>query len=807
VTALVTLRGVRVHNLKDADVAFPLGKLTLVTGISGAGKSSLVFDTLHAEAQRRYLQSFSVAARRYLERFDQPDADWIGDLPPTIALRAQTPLPKTTVGAIAELDELLAQWMSRVAIPSCPGCGEAVRPHLPAEAAAAIRNLPATGPVLIGFPDRPAEGESVRDWSARLREEGWVRVRIGAEVHRLEESELPALSGEALVVTDRLDLARVTPERLIETVETTYRRGDGRLAAVLGEETRLFDRRWRCPRCDRAVPEPTPRRFDPTDPLGACPECHGDVAAEPCPACGGRRFGPEALSLRWDGLSIADLHERPFEELRTLFDERRGLSPPTGVDPTASTSSEGINPSARQEDPDRGLLDRIIERLARLGELGLGRLSASRTTMTLALGEAQRLRLERVLFAPLVEALYLLEEPTAGLHPEDVERLLPHLERLRSAGNTVVVVDHHPQLFGIADHLIDLGPGAGEEGGRVLYQGPPAGLRDALESVTREYLFAEPGAEPERRRTRTGEIEAGGIAVPLGVVCVVSGVSGAGKTRFVRETLLPTLIEKRGRVFGDARIDDAILLDRTPLPRSARSNPATFVKALDEIRDVFAETTDAKIRNYGPGAFSFNQPGGRCEECEGQGSRRVDMQFLADVRVTCPECLGRRFRKETLEIKVRGLDISEVLDLTVREAFRFFRTQRSLEKKLRWLIDVGLDHLRLGQPLETLSAGEGERLKLAAQLAVHRKPGCVFLLLEPSAGLHPADIRELSGCFDRLLSVGHSLVVVDHRPEMIAAADWLIELGAGGRLFAEGPPEAIAATDTPTGRHLRGRIG
>ena len=436
-------------------------------------------------------------------------------------------------------------------------------------------------------------------------------------------------------------------------------------------------------------------------------------------------------------------------------------------------------------------------------ELGLERLSASRSTLKLALGEAQRLRLVRVLFAPLVDALYLLEEPTAGLHPEDVDRLLPHLERLRSAGNTVVVVDHHPLLFGIADHLVDLGPGAGEEGGQVLYQGPPAGLRDVEASVTREYLFPDEVAEPANRRRREGEIAVGGITVPLGVVCVVSGVSGAGKTRFVRETLLPALVERKGRAFGGSRVEDVVLLDRTPLPRSARSNPATFVKALDEIRDVFAETTDAKIRNYGPGAFSFNQPGGRCEECEGQGSRRVDMQFLADVRVTCPECLGRRFRKETLEIKVRGLDISEVLDLTVREAFRFFRTQRSLEKKLRWLIDVGLDHLRLGQPLETLSAGEGERLKLAAQLAVHRKPGCVFLLLEPSAGLHPADIRGLFECFDRLLSVGHSLVVVDHHPYMIGGADWLIELGIGGLLLAEGTPEEIAATDTPTGRFLR----
>ena len=270
-TALAVLRGVRVHNLKDADAAFPLGKLTLVTGLSGAGKSSLVFDTLHAEAQRRYLQSFSVAARRYLERFDQPDADWIGDLPPTIALRAQTPLPKTTVGAIAELDDLLAQWMSRVAVPICPGCGQAVRPHLPAQVAEALRKLPATGPVLIGFPDRPAEGESVRDWSARLREEGWVRVRIGNEVHRLEEAELPAIVGDALVVTDRVDLGRVTPERLLETVETTYRRGDGRLAAIVDDVVHGFDRRWRCPRCDRDVPEPTPRRFDPTDPLGACP--------------------------------------------------------------------------------------------------------------------------------------------------------------------------------------------------------------------------------------------------------------------------------------------------------------------------------------------------------------------------------------------------------------------------------------------------------------------------------------------------------------------------------------------------------
>jgi excinuclease ABC subunit A len=800
--ALITLRGVRVHNLKNVDVALPLGKLTLVTGLSGAGKSSLVFDTIHAEAQRRYLQSFSVAARQVLERFDQPEADWIGDLPPTIALRSPISLPASTVGGYTELDEVLGQLLSHVALPVCPKCGQSVKPHRTADVVSAIDRLPAGTRATIAFPDRPGEGETIAAWAARLREEGWVRLQVGEEIIRLDE-RVPTTIDDALVLTDRIEVGKATPERLFEGVETTYNRGDGRLVLLHDEQTERFDRRWRCPRCEAPVAEPTPRRFDPTDPLGACPVCHGRGIDKSgvCPACGGRRFNDESLTLRWQGRSIADLHEISIDALREFV---------------ASTEF------AAEAKP---IAARLIDRLAQLRELGLGHLSLRRDLESLALGEAQRMRLGQILAEPLVDSLYLFEEPTAGLHPSDVERVLPHILRLRDVGNTLIVIDHHPAWFEVADHLIDLGPGAGEEGGQILYQGDVAGLQAVEASLTATHLFAD-DEEPTTRRKRNGEIVVSDVNVPplalaevtfpLGVLCVVAGVSGAGKTRLVRDVLFPSVAQAKHKKFtgeprpvrGASSIHDVFLIDRGPLPRSARSNPATYLKAFDDIRELFAETTDAKIRNFDAGAFSFNQSGGRCEACEGQGFQRVDMQFLADVRMTCPECLGTRYRKEILQVKVRGLSIAEVLDLTVREAFRFFRAQRSLEKKLKWLIDVGLDHVRLGQPLETLSGGEGQRLKLAGQLAASRKPGCLFLLLEPSAGLHPADIGRLLECFDQLLGTGHSLVIVDHHPEMLRNADHLIELGLGagpegGRLIAEGTPEEVAKANTPTGRFLR----
>lgn len=795
------LRGVRVHNLKNVDAAFPLGRLTLVVGPSGSGKSSLVFDTLYAEAQRRYLQSFSIHSRQFLERFDQPDTDWIGDLPPAVAVRAGDAWNRSaaTIADVTDLGELLAEIFASEGDSLCPACGQSVRPHSSASVVRELQGMPGETRVTLGFPDGPGEGETPRQWTDRLREEGWVRIQFGKEIHRLDESKPIDLAGEVLVLIDRIEIGKATDERLFETIETGFRRGDGRLVALSdGGETR-FDCRWRCPRCNVAVASPEPRLFDARDPLGACAECSGTgtVKTASCPSCRGRRFNAAALSVLWHNRSIAEIAAMPFAELARFI---QAVSCPT-----VSNANRRNRPALQQ----------IAACLKSLLALDLGHLTADRSLAYLATGETQRLRLHRAFIADLTGALYLFDEPTAGLHPHDLQAILPHFTALRDAGNTVVVVDHHPALWTIADHLIGLGPGAGEDGGSVVYQGtlpsPPE----------------HSPASPPRKRTH-GELSLSGvnepprqnvsITLPLGILCVVAGVSGSGKSRLLRDALVPALAHAKGKrgfevrlagvkLAGTQLIEDVILFDQTPLPRSARSNAATVLKIFDDIRDIFAQTTDAKIRNFDPGTFSFNQPGGRCETCEGQGRLEVDMQFLPDVATTCPECLGRRYRKEILAIKVRGLSIAEVLDLTAREAFRFFRLQRSLEKKLKWLLDVGLDYVRLGQPLDTFSTGEMQRLRLAGHLASSRKPRTLFVLIEPMRGLHPDDVLGLLECFGQLLATGHSIVIEDQNPDVLRAADFIIELGprAGdGALIGAGTPAEMAALDTPTGRFLRG---
>lgn len=479
---------------------------------------------------------------------------------------------------------------------------------------------------------------------------------------------------------------------------------------------------------------------------------------------------------------------------------------------------------------DALLVDQVKRRLGFLTAVELGYLRLDRAAGTLSLGEQRRLRLTAALGSTLVQAMYLFEEPTAGLHPRDTGKVMAELRRLRDSGNTVVVIEHDLEVVRAADHVIDLGPGAGEEGGQLLYQGPPEGLLACAESVTAEFLRGDGGIPvPAKRRPLThGCLRLSGAHVhnlqnltvefPLGVLCVVTGVSGAGKSSLVEETLYPALgrsKKKKGvpettaRVDGASQIQDVVLMDQEPLARSARSNPATYLKILDDIRDVFADTSEARIHNFGPGAFSFNQPGGRCEACAGQGTLTVDMQFLADVTMTCPECQGTRFKKEVLNVKVRSLAIAEVLNLTARQAFRFFRAQRTIEKRLKYLLDVGLDYLRLGQPVETLSGGEAQRLKLAGHLASSRKPRCLFILLEPTTGLHPADVEQLLACFQHLLETGHSLLVIEHDLDIIKCADHVIDLGpgagaAGGRVVATGTPEEVAQVlESYTGQWLR----
>jgi excinuclease ABC subunit A len=830
----IHLRGVRVHNLKDVDLDVPLRRLTAFSGVSGSGKSSLAFDTLYAEAQRRYLQSFSAYTRQFLERLDKPDAERLDNLPPAVAV-GQRFLPRgrrATVGTMTEVIEYLRLLFARAGVVVCRGCGHEVRAAAAADVLEAAGRLEPGTRFLVAFPSRPAAGTDPAAWAAALREEGFLRVQVGGQVFRLGEEPLPDLGerDRAWVLVDRLEAGKATPERLTDAVETAFARGQGRAALLTDGQELAFDQRLLCPRCEIEYPAPEPRLFSFSDPLGACPQCQGTGKAEvergrpkrdgaeagptpPCLACGGARLNEAALSVRVGGRTIAELAALSLTDL-AAFCERLELP-------------------ERHRAAGRVLLEQIRARLAYLGAVELGYLSLDRPAETLSTGEAQRVRLTTALGSNLVNALYVLDEPTAGLHPRDTKKLLAALARLRDAGNTLVVVEHDPEVFRAADHLVDLGPGAGEDGGRVVYAGPPAGVAECPDSVTGAYLSGARAIRvPARRRPRNrGSLRVVGarahnlkdltVDVPLGVLCAVTGVSGAGKSTLVAETLYPALALRKNKkvpaglagadteVIGAGQLGDVVHMDQAPLARTARSNPVTYVKAFDEIRQLFADTTEARIRGFGPGHFSFNQPGGRCEACEGQGTLTVDMQFLADVTVTCPECKGTRYRRELLAVTVRNRSIAGVLDLTVREAFRFFRAHPHIERRLKLLLDVGLEYIRLGQPADTLSGGECQRLKLAGHLASSRKPRCLFLLDEPTAGLHPADVARLLDCFDRLLETGHSLVVTEHNLDVIKCADYVIDLGPGaaaegGRLVAAGTPEEVAAVEAShTGRWLR----
>jgi excinuclease ABC subunit A len=914
----IRLRGVRVHNLKGIDLDLPHRRFVVLTGVSGSGKSSLAFDTLYAEGQRRYVETFSPYLRQFLERLDKPDADAIEGIPPAIAVaqRMARRSSRTTVGSVTEIQDALALLYARIGRVVCPDCGLEVRPADVASVVAAIEALPERTRYQIAFPVDVQPGTDTAALADSLREAGFIRVAVDGTVRGIDDPELAWPSEGAVdVIVDRLARGAEDPGRRLDSIETAFQRGLGRCRLITETETRLFVRGRRCPGCGRDFPEPDPRLFRPNSATGACPACegfgrvidldldrivpdpsrtlaqgaiapwttpkHGAWLADlldwaprvglptdrpykhltseqrrlvieggpgfaglrgffrtlerkaykmhyrvflsrwrgyrPCPECRGARLKPEALTVKVAGLDIAALSARPIQEAL-------GLLEPLGAEAAGT-------PVARR------ILGTVLTRLRYLDRIGLGYLTLDRAARTLSTGEARRVALTTALGSGLVNTLYVLDEPSIGLHPLDVDRLTAAVAALRDEGNTVVVVEHDESLMRAADVLVDIGPGAGESGGRVLYAGAPAGVADAPGSATGDFLAGRRRLPiPHTRRAA----DAGAIALrgasghnlkdidvtfPLGLICAVAGVSGAGKSTLVEETLLPALLRRvRGEhlpaapyreLRGANELEDVVVIDQSPIGRTPRSNPVTYLKAYDEIRRAFAATHEARLRNFGPGRFSFNVPGGRCEACEGNGYQVVDMQFMPDVMIRCPECRGRRFRPETLEVTYRGKTIAEVLELTAREAFAFFRHRPKVQARLRPLLELGLDYLRLGQPASTLSGGEAQRLKLAGRLAsapgVLRRPearsGTLLILDEPTTGLHPADVVRLIDCLNALADLGHSLIVVEHNAGLLASADWIIELGpgagdAGGRVVAEGRPEDVARQDTPTGRVL-----
>ena len=916
----IRLRGVRVHNLKGVDLDVPHQALTVFSGVSGSGKSSLAFDTLYAEGQRRYIETFSAYTRQFLEKLDKPDADLIDGIPPALAVAqgVSRRSSRSTVGSVTETHDHLALLFARLGEVYCPSCGHEVEPASPGSVARAVEELPPKTRYQIAFPLDMQPGSDRQALADLLREDGFTRVRVDGKVETLGDGAIPE-GTEVDVVVDRLVRGSDDSGRRLDSIETAFAKGFGRCRIILDDRTLTFYRAWKCPHCGRELIEPDPRLFQPNSPRGACPTCEGfgrvadidlalvvpdpsrsieDGAIAPwttpayrghaetlvrlgprlkvptdvpferltaeqvrlvvdgapsagyggvrgffagldrklykahiriflsrwrgystCPDCRGKRLRPEALAVKLGGQDIAGVSALKVRDVRAYL---AGLK-----------DSHGGNPVAL------GILSQTGARLDYLDRIGLDYLTLDRPARTLSGGEAQRVALTSVLGSGLVNTLYVVDEPSVGLHPADVGRLIACVLALRDAGNTVVVVEHDPTVLRAADRLVDIGPGAGEAGGRILYDGPPDRIGEVEPGVsaTADFLTGRRRVRPpssrrtvsQARLTLTGarghNLRSVDVEFPLGVFCVVTGVSGSGKSTLVEETLYPAL---KRRIAGEAAaaepfdglsvvgdLDAVVLVDQSPIGRSGRSNPVTYLKAFDEVRKAFAATHEAKLRNYGPSRFSFNVEGGRCNACEGNGFQTVDMQFLPDVLIRCPECKGTRFRPETLEITYRGKNIAEVLALTAREAFGFFRHRPKVQARLRPLLDVGLEYIRLGQPASTLSGGEAQRLKLATYLAtsaasVTRSAGkspTLFILDEPTTGLHPADTLKLLDALNSLLNLGHSLVIVEHSTEVMVSADWIIDLGPGagdegGRVVGAGTPEDVARLDTPTGRVL-----
>jgi excinuclease ABC subunit A len=948
----VIIRNARQHNLKGVTVSLPRRALTVITGPSGSGKSSLAFDTLYAEGQRRYIESLSTYAKQFLERMPKPLVDALEGLSPAVAIEQKNPTTssRSTVGTATEIYDFLRLLWARVGTPHCRRCGAVVKvdtvqdvvdrlmadggvPIADAGSGAgisggesAIRTPPSA--ILITFPLPPAAHRPDVDTAAQLVAAGFLRARVDGDLLRLDEPGADArvrAGTDVLIVVDRL--VRPDPGRLADAVATAFGEGEGVAVALLGETSRRFSAHPTCSACGTPAPVLTPALFSFNNPRGACPGCNGFGAvleydeslivpdperslargaldpwtkpryegrrrllretarakgipadrpwrelsdshrrfllhggagagrylgifpflerleakrykqyirvflrqyqlAKPCPACEGARLKPEALAVRVAGRSIADVAALSAIALQQWL---------------AALSLAPFQQAVAQH-----LLGELGARVSFVVDVGLGYLTMDRLTRTLSGGEAQRIALSNALGSRLTDTLYVLDEPSIGLHPSDIDRLLSLLRRLADAGNTVVVVEHDPAAMGIADYMVELGPGSGTCGGEVVYQGPAAGVREAG-TLTGQYLTGEKriGVPSARRpaarwltlrRARLHNLQGVDVRIPLHTLTVVTGVSGSGKSTLVHDVLYHQL-ERRlrgghsakehlGEVVGavDAiegweSLGDVVLIDQSPIGRTPRSNPITYVKAFDELRQLFAAQPLARERRYTSSTFSFNVQGGRCEACEGAGHVLVEMVFLANVFVPCDICGGKRFRREVLEVKLDGHSIHDVLEWTVDEALRRFHKQPRLARALWQLQQVGLGYLRLGQPATTLSGGEAQRLKIARELtlagargggaAAGRRRPQLYILDEPTTGLHLDDVRTLCRVLDRLVDAGHTVLVIEHHLDVIKRADWVLDLGPGagsqgGRVVAAGTPEEVARSpDSVTGRYLR----
>jgi excinuclease ABC subunit A len=844
----IIIKGAREHNLKNIDVTIPRDQLVVITGLSGSGKSSLAFDTIYAEGQRRYVESLSAYARQFLEQMGKPDVDSIEGLSPAISIEQKSTShnPRSTVGTVTEIYDYLRLLFARVGHPSCFQCGEEITAQTVQQMVDAIGLLPEGSKFQVLAPIVRGRKGEYRKELLDMRRAGYVRARVDGQLVELgEDITLDKQKKHTIeIVVDRLVMKQgeAMTRRLADSVETSLKLAGG-LVAVLTDNGKvsLFSEKLACIRCGVSYPEITPRVFSFNSPHGACPACDGIGYAmasgcpddedltllEPCGVCKGARLRPESLSVKVATQSIAEITHLSVRAAADFF--------------------SALKFTERELVIAHRILKEIRERLGFLVNVGLDYLTLDRAAATLSGGEGQRIRLATQIGSGLVGVLYILDEPSIGLHQRDNRRLLQTLLRLRDLGNTVVVVEHDAETMMAADHLLDMGLGAGTQGGRVIAQGTPNDVRGNPNSLTGQYLRGTQMVSlPRRQRKAKGLLSIMGATkhnlkgmtakIPLGLLTCVTGVSGSGKSTLVLEVLFHSLSQLLGRqpsaisdrppthhasrithheegrkkasrrvplldgckeLLGADALDKVIDIDQSPIGRTPRSNPATYTGLFSFIRDLYSNLPESRVRGYKPGRYSFNVKGGRCEACQGDGLIKIEMHFLPDVYVTCEVCKGQRYNRETMEIHHKGKSIADVLNMTVDDAVEFFEHIPFIKRKLDTLHDVGLHYVKLGQSATTLSGGEAQRVKLSRELSKRPTGRTMYILDEPTTGLHFADVQRLLDVLDRLVEAGNTVVVIEHNLDVIKNADWVIDLGPeggdrGGEIVAEGPPKEIA---------------